>query len=357
MKILYFLPGTGVGGIGKYVRDMVSQLYKDIDFTFVTLGNPKSELSIYLNSKGKVINYPRWGIPVLIGVYKELKMQKYDVVHAHLGCWSYLILGMAKICGVKKRIAHSHSADNFRTIHGIAKVVYLGSRLLNRLTNNYYFACSDHACKETFGKRILNSKQYYRILNPVDDRFFSRKHYNFIREEFHIPKDARIVCHVGYMGYHKNHPFILKLANELKAENIYWILVGDGQKRSEFEKYVKDNQLEKIIFTGNRHDIPDILDSSDVFILPSLLEGLGTVVLEAQARGINCIISENVTMETDMGLDLVKQIPLEDFQAWKETIKRTQSSKISVDAIKKKYIQNHVELKACAKHLYSIYSN
>lgn len=357
MKILYFLPGTGVGGIGKYVKDIVSRLDKDIDFTFITLGDPKSELSLYLKTKGKVVNFSGWGIQVFKGVYKELKEQKYDIVHVHLGCWSYLILGLARICGVKKRIAHSHSADNFQSMHGIAKIVYVGSKIFNNYTNNIYFACSDHACKETFGKKILKSKKYYRIFNPVDDRFFEEKHENLVRKEFNIPENSKLVCHIGYMGYHKNHLFILELANELKNEDIYWILVGEGKRRGEFEKYVKDNQLEKIIFTGNRGDIPDILDASDVFILPSLLEGLGTVVLEAQARSTKCIISENVTLEIDMGLNLVKQIALKEQNSWKKAIKETQKSFIPIDEIKKKYLQNYVELGSCSRHLYSIYSS
>lgn len=357
MKVLYFLPGMGIGGIGKFVSDIVSKLYNDVEFTFVTLGDPNSDLYVYLDSKGKVINFPRWGFTVLKDVYIELKNQHYDVVHAHLGCWSYLILGLAKICGVKKRIAHSHSADNFKTMHGISKIVYLGSRVLNPITSNLYFACSDHACKETFGVKVLKGKSYYRILNPVDDRFFVDNYEDVIRKEFSIPEKAKLVCHVGYMGYHKNHPFILKLANALKESNIYWILVGDGKNRSDFEKYARDNHLEKVIFTGNRYDIPEILDASDVFILPSLLEGLGTVVLEAQSRGINCIVSENVTLETDMGLGLVKQIVLKDFKSWAEEIKITKKSKLSFDEIKKKYIQEYVELEACAKHLYSIYDS
>lgn len=355
LKVLFFLPGTGVGGIGKFVKDVVSKTRDNIEYTFVTLGDPNSELAVYLKANGKFINYSGWGKAVLAGVLAELKNQKYDVVHAHLGCWSFVILFIAKVCGVKKRIAHSHSADNFKTMNGIGKIVYALSRVINPFVVTHYFACSDHACEYTFGSAVVKSKKYHRILNPVDDRFWVVNRVNKIREEQGIPTEAKVVCHVGYMGYHKNHPFIIRLASELKDKNIYWLLVGDGHKRKEFEDEVRSLNLHKVKFLGNRNDIPDILDASDVFILPSLLEGLGTVVLEAQARGKKCIVSENVTSEVDMGLGLIESVPLPDTNGWKKAISNIAVQKIDREKIFTQYKERYVELNACIEHMISFY--
>lgn len=356
MKVLYFLPGTGVGGIGKFVKDIVSKTAENIDYTFVTLGNPGTELALFLKDNGKFVNYPRWGRDVLKGIYHELNKNNYDVIHAHLGCWSFIVLGVARICRVKKRIAHTHSADSFQTLSGFSKVIYMLSRILNPLVVTKYLACSDHAGKSTFGKKVVLSEKYTRILNPVDDRFLQNKKEPYIRKEFKIPESAKLICHVGYMGYHKNHPFILSLAENMKSENVYWILVGDGKKRAEFEKIVQKNNLDKVIFAGIRSDIPAILDESNVFILPSLLEGLGTVVLEAQARGKKCIISENVTNEVDMGIGLIKQIPLSDSSSWEKEILSNVSDYVDLKKIRKIYINNKVEISACSMYLVSLYS-
>lgn len=356
MKVLYFLPGTGVGGIGKFVRDIVSKTSYKIDYTFVTLGDPSTKLAAFLKENGKFLNYSGWGIPVLKGVYQELKHNKYNIVHAHLGCWSFIILGIARLSGVSKRFAHAHSADSFSTMEGVGKIVYALSMILNGLTVTNYLACSNHACECTFGKHVIKSRKYNRVVNPVDDRFFLERKPKYVRNELGIPETSKVICHVGYMGYHKNHPFILKLAKQLQNEDIYWILVGDGNKRKEFEKYVQDNCLTNVRFTGLRNDIPNILDESNVFILPSLLEGLGTVVLEAQARGKKCIISENVTTEVDMGLELVKQIPLSDIDRWKDELVRNEYREVHIEKIKEIYIKKCVEIEACASYLISLYS-
>ena len=355
MKVLYFIPGTGVGGIGQFVKDVVSHMPSDVEFTFVTLGDGKSDLSAFLEAHGKVLNYPRWGREVIKGLKKELKETKYDIVHAHAGCWSFISLFYAKLAGVKRRIAHSHSADNFRTMNGTGKAVYCLSKPLNPFVVTDYIACSDHACEETFGKNVVRSGRYHRVLNPVDGKFFEEASHD-VREELGISKDSRIVCHVGYMGYHKNHTFILRLAEELKDNDLYWLLVGDGYSRTKYETAAKEKGLDKVLFLGTRNDVPDVLKASDVFILPSLLEGLGTVVLEAQACGVRCVVSENVTDETDMGLGLVRKIPLDDIREWERDILSGGTETVEQEDIKQIFVSKNVEVNACAKVIYELYN-
>lgn len=356
MKILYFLPGTGVGGIGKFVIDIVERMSSTDTFTFIALGNPNTHLAKYLQKKGKFLNYPGWNIEVLKGVYNELRCDNYDIVHAHLGCWSFIILSIAKICDVKKRIAHTHSADSFSTMNIMGKLIWMLSRIINPFVVTRYLACSDHAGKATFGYNIINSRRYSKVLNPVDDTYFSKIQENNIRKENHIPANAIVICHIGYMGYHKNHPFILSLANTLKTDEIYWILVGDGKNRKKFEQECYNKKLDKVIFLGIRNDIPQILDASDMFILPSLLEGLGTVVLEAQARGKKCIISEHVTLEVDMGLGLIHQVPLIDINKWIEEIRKKDSPKIGSRLILERFKKRNVEINSCITYMKKIYT-
>jgi len=352
---MYFLTGTGVGGIGKFVNDVVSKFDSSISLTTVALGDDNTPLAKTLKDKGKFISFPGWSIKLLLAIYKELKSEKYDLIHVHAGFWSYIVLIIAKLGKVPVRIAHSHSADSFSDLHGLAKFIYVISRVLNSFVVTHYFACSNHACKNTFGEKILRSKKYYRILNPVDERFFRIKSGKQIREEFHIPKDAIVACHVGYFGFHKNHDFLIELANLLKSDNVWWLLVGEGYRKNEVINKASSLKLEKVIFTGNRNDIPDILDASSIFVFPSKLEGLGTVVMEAQACGIPSIVSENVTMETDMGLHLVKQLRLNEMSRWKTEILNSLQICSEIEGIYNAFINNHATVDSCADFIIGIY--
>lgn len=356
MKVLYFLTGMGIGGIGKFVSDIIKEFDSSIELTTVALGNDTTELANILKKRGKLISCPNWSTNVLKIIKKELHSEKYDVVHVHAGFWSFIILMIAKIEKVPVRIAHSHSADSFAELLGISKVIYAMSRVMNRFVVTHYFACSDHACICTFGKQILKNQKYYRIVNPVDDRFFLPKNGLKIRKEFNIPEEDIVACHVGYFGFHKNHDFILTLAERMKEENVWWILVGNGNKFAQYREMVRDKGLNKVILTGVRSDIPDIFDASDIFVFPSRLEGLGTAVMEAQACGLNCIISENVTKETDVGLGLIEQIKLEDVDKWVVYILNCRRTIIDIEEVKKIYIDKKITTSTCGAYVCSLYA-
>ena len=356
MKVLYFLTGLGIGGIGKFVGDVVRNFDTSVELTTIALGNEENELAKELSQKGHLICFPKWSIEVLKRVKAELCSQKYDVVHVHAGFWSFIILQIAKKQKVPVRIAHSHSADSFSDLSGIPKLIYLSSRIANHFVVTHYFACSDHACIRTFGKKVLESQSYYRILNPVDDSFFTPLSNNLIRDEFNIPDDAIIACHVGYFGFHKNHDFILTLAERMRDEKVWWILVGNGNRFEHYLTITKAKKLSKVVLTGARSDIPEILNASDVFVFPSRLEGLGTVVMEAQACGVHCIISENVTCETDVGLGLVEQIKLEKIDKWMHSILKSKKQAVDPKQIKTLYEKKNITDSTCALYIYSLYN-
>jgi glycosyltransferase involved in cell wall biosynthesis len=125
--------------------------------------------------------------------------------------------------------------------------------------------------------------------------------------------------HVGSFSEPKNHTFLVKLAVQLKGMS--WdfrlVLVGDGALRNTIHGLVESSGVSaQVIFTGLRDDIPEWMNMFDVFLFPSLFEGLGIVVIEAQAAGIPCIVSEHVPGEVDMGLGLVQRQPLDSIEHW-----------------------------------------
>lgn len=359
MKVLQFLTGIGVGGIERFVADIVSHSSEEYEYDFFVFGREETEFLKYIKTKGEVYVCRGWSFAALKALWRVLGRKKYDVVHAHAGCYSFIVLAVAAMRGVGRRIAHSHSADSFAHLDKKSKPVWLLSRIFGPLFITDYLACSNHAAENTFGPGVLHSGKYKRILNPVDVSLYNSDDDSSdaaaLRRELGLRENSRVVCNVGYLGRHKNQSFILRLALEHPDDNIDWLLVGDGSCRGEFEKFAEDNSLSGVHFAGIRNDVPKILGMCDVFILPSVLEGLGTVVLEAQAAGTPCIVSENVTCETDLGLGLVTRLPLSEPDKWYDAIISVPRTEIDRAAIEKAFSDSGVEINKCTETVEKIY--
>jgi glycosyltransferase EpsF len=154
------------------------------------------------------------------------------------------------------------------------------------------------------------------IPNSVDEskyRVLNSKEKKMIRQQFSIDSDAKLFVTVANLRTIKNHSFLLDVAYELKKRNYAFMLclIGEGEQREFIEKKIKDLQLtENVILLGNRSDVPEILGAFDGMIFPSLSEGFGGAVLEAQLVGIPVIASDMVPDSTDMGIGMVKYLPL-----------------------------------------------
>lgn len=135
-----------------------------------------------------------------------------------------------------------------------------------------------------------------------------------IRRELGIPLDAFVVGHVGRFVEQKNHSFLLEIAAHVikNSKDAYFLLIGDGPLCPVMEKKAKDlNIKEKVIFTGVRQDVPDLmLGAFDLILFPSLHEGLGIVLIEAQAAGLHCILSDVIPKEVDICKDLITRLNL-----------------------------------------------
>ena len=205
-------------------------------------------------------------------------------------------------------------------IESIKKVGYLKiknkiflhfSRILLKKSQAKKFACSKVAGIWLYGK----NSDFNIIYNGIDA---SRYKYNYVirenkREELQLSKKDIIVGHIGGFRKVKNHDFIIEIFSELykKNKNYKLILVGDGELKKEIELKVDKKGLRKnIIFLGIRKDIAELLQLFDIFLFPSLYEGLPISLVEAQTSGLKCFISENITREIDLGLGLVEFISL-----------------------------------------------
>ena len=254
-----------------------------------------------------------------------LKQGNYDVVHIHSGSIFALAVSSfaAKICKVKRIIVHSHATG---TAGGLKhKLIKALSVPIFFFCPTDFFACSKAAGKWKYPKSIANRKLQI-IKNGIDLDLFriddsKRSEY---RKRFNFSDKDLVIGHVGRFAEEKNHVFIIDIFKELhKKDNKYkLLLVGDGELKESIQARVaKAGLTDSVIFTGSVNNVQDYMQAMDLFILPSLFEGLGIVGIEAQACGLPCIFSTGVPDEAKL-TDNVEFVSLEDKDEWINTIER-----------------------------------
>ena len=322
------------------IETMLMNYYRNIDrdkIQFYFLCN-KRKSGAYdeeiMNLGGKIFYSPGLNPIYFFKYIKEVKKiivdNAIDIVHVHNGAFGLQALIAAKIAGVKVRISHAHGTRIDVNLKMILKLVYKSK--LKKYANQYW-GCGIDAIEYYFGKEIIKNNNYYLLTNAIDvDKFrYNEKIRNKIRNELNIKNDEILIGHVGRFMTQKNHRFLINIFEKcLKNNNNYkLLLVGDGELIDSIKLIVKNKNLEdNVIFVGNIPNTNEYYSAMDLFILPSLFEGLPVVGIEAQTNGLNCIFSDSISNE-------VAKTPNVDF--------------ISLNANLEDWIQL-IELKAGKRH-------
>ncbi len=246
---------------------------------------------------------------------------EYKIVHSHLDCLAGIPLKYAKKNGVPVRIAHAH--NNNQTKNWKYPIKLFCRRNITKYAN-YLFACSREAGMWMFGT------DKFEILNNAIDAeqyIYNENVRNKVRKELKIEQSTLVLGHVGRFLAQKNHKLLIdifKKVVEMHPDSVL-LLAGDGELQQEIRDKVQKEKLEnKVIFTGVRKDIPRLLQAMDVFVLPSLFEGLPVVLIEAQAAGLPCLISERVPDECEKTAGLIQKLNLDSgVEKWAEEVLRT----------------------------------
>lgn len=231
---------------------------------------------------------------------------EYKVVHAHMPVLGYFYLLEAKRSGVPVRIAHAHTNQHFRNLKGqIARLM----KCLYSVNATDYFACSESAGKYFFGEK----RKYVVVKNAImTERFvYDEQTRSKIRKELGV-ENKFVVGHAGRFAEHKNHAFLVEVFAEIAKirPESELLLVGGGELRSKIEQRVHELGLDdKVQFLGVRQDINELYQAMDVFVFPSIFEGLGIVNIEAQASGVLTICSDAVPVEANIS-PVFSSIPL-----------------------------------------------
>ncbi|MCM3115098.1 glycosyltransferase family 1 protein [Neobacillus sp. MER 74] len=325
LRILHVVVNMNRGG----AETLIMNLYRNIDrskvqFDFLTCKEGVFDTEI-TEMGGKVFRIP---YITDVGHFKYLKELKkffsqnnsYKIIHSHMDKMSGFVLREAKKAGIPSRISHSHNTSSEGGAASRIYKWYAGNFILSSATD--LFACSNDAAEWLFKRKSYVSKI---LKNGIEcNQFvFSEKVRKEVREELSINSNSIVLGHVGRFAHQKNHTFLLEIFaefNKHKNDSLL-LLIGDGPLRSELEKQAVDlNVSDKIKFVGIRHDINRILQAFDLFVFPSLHEGLPVSLIEAQGAGLPCVISENISKEVDLGCNQVEFLPLNNKGKWVKRI-------------------------------------
>ena len=308
--------------VGGGVEAVVMNYYRNIDrskiqFDFIcdndSTNIPYEEIE---SLGGRVILIPPY--QKLISYQKDLrkilKENNYKIVHSHINTLSVFPLYAAKKVGIPIRIAHSHSTTNKREWKK-----NLLKQLLRPFSKKYathYFCCSELAGRWLFGNKEYDKGNVYLLNNAIDiDKFkYNEKIRKEVRTELGIKDDTLVIGHIGRFVEQKNHDFLIDIFKEVhdKNKNSILLLAGQGPLMEKIKNKVKNLNIEdSVIFLGQRSDANRLYQAFDIFLLPSLYEGLPVVGVEAQASGLLCILSSEMTKETKV-LNSTKFISLDN---------------------------------------------
>lgn len=224
----------------------------------------------------------------------------FDVIHSHLTEWACVPMFIGWLCGVKVRINHSHMVEK---PHGLVNKVYYGIRLFfGKLFATDYFACGKDAGRYLFGEHAVDSGKVMILPNAID---FKRYYFDLslrkeIRSRLELNDSTVVIGHVGRFFEQKNHKFLIKIFRDYHKQNADSILLlfGDGEFKSEIKIQVREYGLgDSVRFMGVQQNMSDWYQAMDIFVLPSLYEGLPVVGVEAQAIGLPCLFSDQITRE------------------------------------------------------------
>lgn len=274
---------------------------------------------------GKVILIPPY--QKLFRYHKELKRilkeGNYKIVHSHINTLSVFSLFAAKCAKVPVRIAHSHSTTNKKE-----KKKNLMKQVLkpfSKLFATDYMCCSELAGRWLFGDKLYDEGKIYLLNNAIDLHKFeyNEKIREEVRKELNIDEETFVMGHIGRFVEQKNHNFLIEIFAELYKEkpNSVLMLVGQGPLQDDMKEKVEQLELSNnVMFLGQRNDAARLYQAIDVFVLPSLYEGLPVVGVEAQAAGLLCVLSDDMTKETKVLGTTVFNTLNQSASEWAKTI-------------------------------------
>lgn len=296
-----------VNGLDKEKFDVVLILSINDDVTAIREDDVCKEYvkivktrSVNSGLKNKLIHF--------VKLYKILKSEKADVFQTNIDLFNGLNILVAWLARVPIRVCHSHNSEQGRELREgrtLPIAVYQSvMRWLCWHLSNRRTGCSSAAMDFLFGDRWKSDEHSLVVYNGINLNDFEKEiDINRKKDELSLKAKHNIIT-VGRIAFQKNPVFLAEIFGELSKEradcDLLWI--GRGDKEEEVKaKLIEYDCLDRVHFLGTRSDVNEIMKVSDVFLFPSLFEGLGIVLIEAQASGLPCLITDTIPLEAQCG--------------------------------------------------------
>ena len=354
-RLLCIISGMNAGGAETFLMKVYRALDRSkyqVDFAI----NVK-EKGFYddeiMRLGGRIYHFPCKSESLLdyvLSIKRIIQGNHYEsVLRITSNAMGFLDLAVAKFAGAKKCIARSSNSSDGASF--FSKFAHFTGGILFKRFVDVEIAPSTEAALYTFGKKDVVSGNVTILPNGLDLNYyrFDEKGRKRIREEFGIESDCFVVGHAGRFNTQKNHLFLLNVFSKFHKEkpNSKLLLVGDGSLKEQIISKIKKYGLgNSVVLAGIRSDMPALYSAMDVFAFPSLYEGMPNTVIEAQACGLKCIISDRITKESDVTNNVCYlAIKENDIQIWIDEIMKSMNKAANVCDLPSEYDIKNVALK------------
>lgn len=329
IRVLNVISGLNNAG----TEAVVMNYYRNIDrtkvqFDFLVLDEAEN---LYYEEEinrlgGRIYKLPPFKknpVKSIFGRRKFFKKHKYEIVEVHApSATRYAFCKSAKNSGAKKVIFHIHSS------------CYDNGPLIRYARKQLKKHCDEIVtCSQLAAESILGEKADKVVCNAIDySKYrFDKIKRDAIRKNYGINESTKVIGHVGRFSLPKNHLFLLEAFALVARENdaIVLLLKGFGELKTEIANKIKELNIQDKVIFADEYDANELFNAFDLFVLPSLYEGFPVVLVEAQANGLKCLISDNVTKEADLsGENKFVQL---DIAKWAQTIELASFERLPSD--------------------------
>ena len=332
IRVLHVLGNTDLGGAESRTMDLYRHMDRSrVQFDFLVHTDREGFFDGEIAELGgRIFRVPRFRLYNIVSYRRAMRRffarhHEFCAVEGHITSSAAIYLPIAKRYGVPRTVAHARSAGVDRGIKGTL------TRLLRRNLSeraDYLFTCSELAAISVFGQRAVREGRTVFIPNAIDCQAFaydpSRREQ--MRHSLGI-EDQYVIGHVGRFHYAKNHEYLLRVFAALcegKKERYLLLLLGDGAGMEAMRTLAKELDIaEQVRFLGNQKNVNDYYQAMDYFVYPSRYEGLPATMVEAQASGLRCLVSDAICTEAAV-TDLVERMSIDrPPQEWADRIAQT----------------------------------
>ena len=312
IKIVHLVHALKNGGVEQVIYNYFSHMPDSYDKFIIYKDDSYQECVEKMEKLGfkcYQVKENKYNLKYFLGILKFLRKENYDIIHCHLNAKSYLGLFAGLLCGIKVRIMHCHGEEE------IPRNLFKEAHLSLKIYFSKILATQRFSCGIFVGTKLYKDDNFNVIYNAIDINKFRHSEFPYLSQ---IKKDDIVYGNIARFSYEKNHEFLLDVFSNIKKrqKNAKLLLVGDGDLRQVIiNKIMKLHLEDSVILTGFVNDPQKYYKLMNVYIFPSLHEGLPLTLIEAQMSGLPIVMSDSITDEVIISNN-VKRLSLKDQKKW-----------------------------------------